>query len=27
VRDRRSGARADVPVDHVVNHLVRMVSA
>ena len=25
VRDRRSGDREDVPVDHVVNHLVRMV--
>jgi prolyl-tRNA synthetase len=27
VRDRRTGEREDVPVDHVVNHLVRMVSA
>ncbi|MBO0844176.1 MAG: proline--tRNA ligase [Nocardioides sp.] len=27
VRDRRTGDREDVPVDHVVNHLVRLVSA
>jgi prolyl-tRNA synthetase len=26
VRDRRTGDRQDVPVDHVVNHLVRLVS-
>ena len=25
VRDRRSGEREEIPVDHVVNHLVRMV--
>jgi prolyl-tRNA synthetase len=27
VRDRRTGEREDVPVDHVVNHLVRLVRA
>ncbi|HET7432103.1 MAG TPA: proline--tRNA ligase [Nocardioides sp.] len=27
VRDRKSGEREDVPVDHVVNHLVRLVRA
>jgi len=27
VRDRRTGERHDVPVDHVVNHLVRLVQA
>ena len=27
VRDRRSGEREEIPVDHVVNHLVRMVRA
>jgi prolyl-tRNA synthetase len=27
VRDRRTGDRSDVPVDHVVNHLVRLVKA
>jgi prolyl-tRNA synthetase len=26
VRDRRTGERQDLPVDHVVNHLVRLVS-
>ena len=27
VRDRRTGERHDVPVDHVVNHVVRLVQA
>jgi len=27
VRDRRTGAREEIPVDHVVNHLVRFVRA
>jgi prolyl-tRNA synthetase len=27
VRDRRTGERQEVPVDHAVNHLVRLVRA
>jgi prolyl-tRNA synthetase len=27
VRDRRTGSREEVPVDHVVNHLLRLVRA